>query len=143
MKVKKEANPKAKKYVTNADLMPALMEAKELGELTPKLAKMLHLIAERYSFHPWFKNYSFREDMVSEATVNLCKNWYKFDETKGSNPFSYWTTACYRSFLSYLDHERGQRDIKDELLVQAGANPSWSYNQRMAGSDAAFTTVEE
>ncbi len=123
-------------YVTNAELLPAFLEAREKGQLTDKLAKMLMLIAERYSYHPWFAGYSFREDMVCAAVVNLCANWHKFNPEKQEipNPFAYYTTACYRSFLSYKDAERKERDIRDELLIEAGANPSFNYQARHGNS---------
>ena len=133
-------------YVTNAQLLEAFHEAKAAGKLTDRLAKYLMMVAERYSFHPWFANYSFREDMVASAVVNLCANWHKFNPEKqeNPNPFSYYTTACYRSFLSYLDAERKERDIRDELLIEAGANPSFNYSDRHSASgktsdDTAFT----
>jgi hypothetical protein len=133
-------------YVKNADLLAEFLVAKKAGKLTDKLAGYLMQIAEKYSFHPWFANYSFREDMVCTAVVNLCANWHKFNPEKQEipNPFSYYTTACYRSFLSYLDDERKERDIRDQLLIEAGSNPSFNYQSRSGISgrtsdDTAFT----
>lgn len=134
-------------YVTNAELLAEFFVAKKLGKLTPTMAKYLMMVAQRYSFHPWFAGYSFREDMVCAAVVNLCANWHKFNPEKqdNPNPFSYYTTACYRSFLSYLDAERKERDIRDELLMDAGAAPSFNYSTRHGGStgrtsdDTAFS----
>lgn len=117
-------------YVTNAQLLEEFYIAKAKGELTPLMAKYLMMIAEKYSYHPWFANYSFREDMVCTAVVNLCANWHKFNPEKSDNPFSYYTTASYRSFLSYLDAEKKERTIRDELLIEAGANPSFNYQSK-------------
>lgn len=133
-------------YVTNAQLLEAIAEDKANGKkLSPKLAKYLHTIAERYSFSSSFGGYSFREDMVSFAVVNLCANWHKFDPEKSDNPFAFYTTAAYRSFLQYLADEKKQRDIRDQMLVEAGANPSFSYQERNKSSqtsdDTAFRTV--
>lgn len=131
-------------YVTNAQLLEAIKEDKEKGKLSPKLAKYLHMIAERYSYSSSFGGYSFREDMVSFALVNLCANWHKFDPAKSDNPFAFYTTAVYRSFLQYLADEKKQRDIRDELLVDAGANPSFSFQERSKGGktsdDTAFSS---
>ncbi len=135
-------------YVTNADLLAAIKEDKEKGKLSPKLAKMLHMIAERYSYSSSFGGYSFREDMVSFAVVNLCANWYKFDPEKSDNPFAFYTTAVYRSFLQYLADEKKQRDIRDTLLVDQGANPSFSFQERSkaagsASDETAFRSSSE
>lgn len=129
-------------YVPNAELLAAFLEAKAQGRLTDRLGKYLMMIAERYSWHPWFAGWSYREDMVAAAVVNLCANWHKFDPEKqeNPNPFAYYTTACYRSFLSYLDDEKKERNIRDELLIEAGANPSFSYQGRgKTSDDVAFT----
>jgi hypothetical protein len=131
-------------YVSNAQLLEEFHIAKAKGKLTDKMAKYLMLIAERYSYHPWFVNYSFREDLVNAAVVNLCANWHKFNPEKSDNPFSYYTTASYRSFLSYLDSERKERDIRDELLIEAGASPSFNYQAKHGTSgktsdDTAFS----
>ena len=133
-------------YVTNAQLLEAIAEDKANGQkLSSKLAKYLYMIAERYSFSSSFAGYSFREDMVSFAVVNLCANWYKFDPAKSDNPFAFYTTAAYRSFLQYLADEKKQRDIRDQMLVDAGANPSFSYQERSktasTSDDTAFRTV--
>jgi hypothetical protein len=144
--VKKERAKTTKgHYVTNAQLLEEFHIAKAQGKLTNKMAKYLMMVAERYSYHPWFAGYSFREDMVCTAVVNLCANWHKFNPEKQEipNPFSYYTTACYRSFLSYLEAERKERDIRDELLIEAGSNPSFNYQAKHGGSsktsdDTAF-----
>lgn len=132
-------------YVTNAQLLEAIAADKLNGrKLSSKLAKYLWMIAERYSYSPSFAGYSFREDMVSFAVVNLCANWYKFDPLKSDNPFAFYTTAAYRSFLQYLADEKKQRDIRDTLLVDAGANPSFSFQERAKGKtsdETAFTAV--
>jgi len=132
-------------YVTNAQLLEAIAADKANNKtLSPRLAKYLYMIAERYSYSSSFGGYSFREDMVSFAVVNLCANWHKFDPEKSDNPFAFYTTAAYRSFLQYLADEKKQRDIRDQMLVEAGANPSFSYQDRAKSSqtsdDTAFRT---
>ncbi len=129
-------------YVTNAQLLAEIQACKDNGQkLSSLLAKYLHMIAERYSHSPSFGGYSFREDMVSFAVVNLCANWYKFDPAKSDNPFAFYTTAVYRSFLQYLADEKKQRDIRDNLLVEAGANPSFSYQERSRGGKTSDETA--
>jgi len=121
---------KPEHYVTNANLLEAIREAKAENRLTNKLAKMLMMIAERYSLRSNFIGYSYRDDMVASAVANLCANWYKFDEARSSNPFAFYTTSCFRSFIAYLGDEKKQRDIRDSMLIDAGAAPSWSYQER-------------
>ena len=115
-------------YVRNADLLPEVIRSKELGRITNELAKMLMLIAERYSCKASFVGYSFREDMVSFALVNLMAKALKFNPEKSNNPFSFYTTAIHNSFLQYLNEERKHRDIRDQLIVDEGLNPSFNFS---------------
>jgi DNA-directed RNA polymerase specialized sigma subunit len=128
-------------YVRNADLLPAVIEAKELGKVTNKLISMIQLIAERYSRKGSFGGYSFREDMVSSAVENLCKNALKFDHVKYNNPFAFYTTAIHRSFLQYMAEEKKHRNLRDTLLLQAGANPSFNFLDKE--KDESFFEVKE
>jgi hypothetical protein len=126
----------AKHKVKNADLLAAWYESKEQGKPTRELAEMLMLLCERYSFHPSFRNYSYREDMVAEAIAVCIQGWHKFNPDwaisrgQSPNPFSFFTTTAYRAFLNVLNEEQKARDIRDELLVDAGANPSIGFELR-------------
>lgn len=116
-----------RKYVTDEELLAAIIEAKQLGRITDKLGKMYMLIAERFSRHPSFSRYSFRDDMVAFAVANLCANGLKFDENRFSKPFNYYTTAIYNSFIQFLAEEKKQRNIRDELLLEQGSSASSTY----------------
>ena len=147
IKIKKEKSTSTRgHYVTNAELLEAIAADKANGmKLSSRLAKYLWMIAERYSYSPSFAGYSFREDMVSIAVVNLCANWHKFDPAKSDNPFAFYTTAAYRSFLQYLADEKKHREIRDSLLVEAGSSPSFSFQEKTrAGAthdDMAFRSA--
>lgn len=145
IKVKKERSTSTRgHYVTNAQLIEAIAADKANGnKLSPRLGKYLWMIAERYSYSPSFAGYSFREDMVSIAVVNLCANWHKFDlERENPNPFAFYTTAAYRSFLQYLADDKKHREIRDSLLVEAGATPSFNFQEKtrtgVTHDDTAF-----
>lgn len=94
------------------------------------------LLVDRYSRSPKFNRYSFREDMKSEAIINLaCNAALKFNPEKSSNPFAFYTTVIHHSFLQFLNAEKKQRNIRDMLLVEAGENPSFNYQE--SGNDYA------
>lgn len=149
VKVRKERSTSTRgHYVTNAQLIEAIAADKANGmKLSNKLAGYLYMIAERYSYSPSFAGYSFREDMVSVAVMNLVANWHKFDPAKSDNPFAFYTTAAYRSFLQYLADEKKHREIRDNLLVDAGASPSFAYQDRTkpgaTHDDMAFRSSSE
>ena len=116
-------------YVTNSVLLPEVIRAKQLGRVTNELARMILMIAERFSRKSNFVGYSFREDMVSFAMVNLMANALKFNPEKSNNPFAFYTTAIRNSFLQYLADEKKHRDIRDSLIVEEGLNPSFNYSE--------------
>lgn len=138
-KVKREKSTSTKgHYVTNGVLLPAVLEAKGINVVTDKLIRMIRMIAERYSRKHNFVNYSYREDMVSAAVMNLCNNALKFNPEKSSNPFSFYTTAIHNSFLQYISEEKKHRNIRDQLLLDAGSNPSFNYQEKgISDSDTA------
>ena len=123
-------------YVTNSVLLPEVIRAKQLGRITNELARMILMIAERFSCKSNFVGYSFREDMVSFAMVNLMANALKFNPEKSNNPFAFYTTAIRNSFLQYLADEKKHRDIRDELIMDEGFNPSNTYLENNRGEDS-------
>lgn len=138
--IKREKSTSTKgHYVTNAVLLPAVLEAKELNVVTEKLIRMINMIAERYSRKYNFVNYSFREDMVQAAVMNLVNNALKFNPEKSNNPFSFYTTAIHNSFLQYIAEEKRQRNIRDQLLLDAGSNPSFNYQERSIPESDSMT----
>lgn len=131
MKIKREKSTSTvRHYVTNGVLLPAVLAAKEQNKVTDELILMIQMIAERYSRKSNFVNYSFREDMVSSAVMNLCNNALKFNPEKSDNPFSFYTTAIHHSFLQYILDEKRHRQVRDQLLIDAGSNPSFNYTEK-------------
>lgn len=117
-------------YITNAVILPEIIKAKELGKVTPDLARMYQKIAERYSMSKSFATLPFREDLVAAAVLNLLQNGLKFNPEKSSNPFSYLTQCCYHSFLQVIADENKQRDLRDKLLLSAGHNASLGFMEK-------------
>lgn len=89
------------------------------------------LLTDRYSRKSNFCGYSYREDMVSEALLNLCKNALKFDPAKSSNPFAFYTTAIHNSFLQFMSGEKREHYIRDMLLLDEGEDPSAGFEDSL------------
>ena len=118
----------SKYYLTNSKLLPEVILAKTQGKVTGKLAEMLLMLTRKYAQRPCFSGYTYKEDMISEALVNLCHNALKFNPEKSSNPFSFYTTCINNSFLGFLNVEKKHRKIRDKLLIDMGENPSYNFN---------------
>lgn len=120
--------PKRKKnYVNNKDMMIEIHKSIEQDKLTDTLAKMFMLLSKRYSSRGNFSGYTYRDDMEAYALYMVCRTWKSFNPEKSNNPFAFFTQCIKHSFFQFLNKEKRQRDIRDELLVNSGMNPSNTY----------------
>lgn len=124
----------AKYYLSNSLLLPAVIESRTQGKISDDLAGMLLTLASKYASKASFANYTFRDDMVAEALADLCKNALKFNPEKSNNPFAFYTSCIHNSFLGYLNVEKKQRKIRDQLLVELGENPSYGFQDEYKAS---------
>ena len=122
MTAKKKAN-----YINNKDLLAETILSLEKGEMTDKLARMLMMLVARYAKKRIFTNYTYNDDMQAYALMMLVRTWKSFDPNKSSNAFAFFTQCVKNSFIQYLNQERRQRDIRDEILVQNDMDPSYTY----------------
>lgn len=116
-------------YVNNADLLKALKEYREKVQAskldgTPKprvpeyIGECILKIATHLSFKPNFINYTYREEMVSDAYENCLTYIDNFDPAKSSNPFSYLTQISWYAFLRRIKKEKDQTLIKAKILME-------------------------
>lgn len=127
---------KPKHYLNNANMLEQVLESKQTQLdhpdwtptkcLTPLLVEMFTKLVYRYSQKPNWRGYSWIDDMRSEALMVLCTNALKFNEEKSSNCFGYFTQFVKNSFLSYIDKEKVQRNVKDAILINHGFAPSFA-----------------
>lgn len=122
-----EKPKKKKNYLNNADLLIELKKSNDQGQMTNKLAHMLQTLADRYASRGNFAGYSYVEDMKAYAMYMVCRTWHRFDSEKSNNPFAFFTQCIKHSYYQFLNKEKRQRMIRDELLVYSGLNPSNTY----------------
>ena len=96
------------------------------GTITPKLAKMFMMLCQRYSMRSNWRGYTYVDEMRSQALLQLSQIGLQFDESKSQNPFAYYTAAITNSFTRVLNLENRNQNIRDDLLIEAGQNPSWT-----------------
>lgn len=88
----------AKEYVKNADLMKAIIESKNKGELTSDTIRMFNLMIQGISKKMAYKDPEDKEDCMAFAMEDLCKYWNRFDPEKSNNPFAYYTQIAKNGF---------------------------------------------
>lgn len=96
------------------------------GNLTDKLARMMVMLCHRYSMQSNWRGYSYVDEMQSSALEHLVKIGLQFDESKGQNPFAYYTTSLLRSFRRVFNIEKKNQNIRDDLLQESGQMPSFT-----------------
>ena len=118
-------------FIDNKEFYAALVAyrekceaAKESGDDKPRIPRYIGKcfldIAEHLSTRPNFSNYMYRQDMVMDAVENCVVCCNRFDPTKSSNPFSYFTQVCWYAFIRRIGKEKKQIEICDKLISKSG-----------------------
>jgi len=130
-KVKKKKpvvkKPRKVNYLNNKDLLKEVLLSKEQEKMTDKLAHMLTMLCARYGRRGNFANYTYNEDMQAYAMMMLVRTWKSFNPEKSNNPFAFFTQCVKNSFIQFLNSEKRHRTLRDELMVNQGLNPSYTY----------------
>ena len=143
-KEEQQAPPKKKvNYIRNKDLLAEVIICKEEGKMSDKLARMLQLLTAKYGRSSQFGGYTFNEDMQAYAIMMLSKTWVGFKPERSDNAFAYYTQSIKNSFKQYLNREKVQRVVRDEILVSKGLNPSFTYTNAHSNSDSHYVHDEE
>jgi len=100
--------------------------SKDHGQMTRTLATMFMKLCERYATRSNWRGYTYNEEMRGQALLQLSQIGLQFDESKSQNPFAYYTAAITNSFTRILNLEKKNQNIRDDMLEQAGLNPSWT-----------------
>jgi hypothetical protein len=114
--------------------------SKDHGTMTRKLATMFMKLCERYATRSNWRGYTYNEEMRGQALLQLSQIGLQFDESKSQNPFAYYTAAITNSFTRILNLEKKNQNIRDDMLEQAGLNPSWT-RQNAGKKDPNFGAV--
>ena len=129
----KEFYAAMKAYIASIEL------AKERGEPKPRIPRYIGKcfldIAEHLSTRPNFSNYMYRQDMVMDAVENCVVCCNRFDPTKSSNPFSYFTQVCWYAFIRRISKEKKQIEICDKLISKSGFEEFFVGDQMGSSSD--------
>jgi len=110
-------------YVDNEKFLADIIEyknqvkiAQEQGLEKPRVSEYIGscilLIAERLSTKPRFMNYSFRDELVSDALENCFLYFDNFNPDISRNPFAYFTQIIYYAF-----HRRISKEEKNRYII--------------------------
>lgn len=94
------------------------------GKVTNRLGAMWMKLVDRYGQRGNWRGYSYLDEMKAQALMQLSQVGLQFDESKSSNPFSYYTQCVSTSFLKILTTEKKSQTIRDDLLIMHDQMPS-------------------
>lgn len=98
----------------------------EHGSITNKLAKMFILMTNKYAQRSNWRGYTYLDEMKGQALLQLSQMALQFDEMQSDNPFSYYTMSLQNSFTRVLNLEKKNQELRDDLLINNGASPSFT-----------------
>ena len=96
------------------------------GMITNKLAKIFILLVNKYGQRGNWRGYTYIDEMKGQALLQLSQIGLQFNEYKSDNPFSYYTAIVSNSFTRVFNLEKKNQALRDDLLIDSGASPSFS-----------------
>lgn len=133
-------------YQAFVDWTNARREAESQGLPEPDAPKIIHeaivMIPTRLATKSNFGGYSFRDDMIGDAILNIFTYYRNFDPEKSKNPFSYFTQISYFAFIRRILMERKNSYVKHKTITMSGFMDAMSLQEQDIGSDYHSTMLE-
>ena len=82
------------------------------------IGRCIMLLAKNIASRPNFSGYTYIDEMISDGILNASKALHKFDPEVSNNPFGYFTTVIWRSFLQRIETEKKESYKKHASLRQ-------------------------
>lgn len=119
----------ANHYIDNQQFLAALLEhraavqlAREHNTEMPRVSNYLGdcfiKIARHLSYKSNFINYSYKDEMISDAIENCLAVVNNFDPAKSKNPFAYFTQITYFAFVRRIQKEKKMLQTKYRYIDQ-------------------------
>lgn len=130
-------------YLSNKAFYKELMACQKKGVMSNALGKMFILLANKYSSHWRFSQYTYRDELVGNGIKACCEAFMKFNCKKSHNAFAFYTMCIHNAFLQILNREKRHQRIRDQLLVDFNMDPSNSYLEFLETEDAISEPAEK
>jgi len=101
---------------TNEDLLEGMKRSKAKGKVSDQLGEFFLYIAPRRLNSKQYNRLTYADDMIQYAIMMMLKCYVDFDPQKSNNAWAYIITLIDSAFLQYMNRERKQALLKEELL---------------------------
>lgn len=102
-------------------------------------------IANRFSQKYSYRDYSFRDEMISDAIENCIMYFHDFNPEKSKNPFAYFTQITYYAFLRRIAKEEKNRYIIyknfDQNIAMTGMADLWVDEKKSLLSEPIYDNI--
>lgn len=139
-KIKKE-DLKKKYYINNKEFYNEICEYLSECEECERLGKEIPIvpdsigckiikIANKMTYMPNFINYTYKNEMKSDAIYYCIRYLRKFKYKEYNNPFAYFSQICYNAFRKRIKIEKKNTETKTLLDNHSDFNTYNNYNKR-------------
>lgn len=125
------AKEKSEYYIEPVEFMTQITEWLDQRKIDPDiqwsedLCKKFMRMIEGMSHNKSFSRYTYIDEMKDEALLHIMKYGHNYDPTKINEqtgkpypPFSYYNRIIWQAFVSIINKEKRQQDIKREYLLK-------------------------
>lgn len=99
----------------------AVATLNEIPQIPNCIGSKLYMIADMLSKKYYFIGYSYRDEMVSDAIINCILYIDKFDPSRGTSAFAYFTQICFYAFVRRIQTEKRQSYVKSQVVKNLGS----------------------
>ena len=133
------------KYIEKYDIDPPKSGPWEGKPRIPNyLGDCFLKIATHLSYKPNFVNYMFREDMISDGIENCVQYIHNFNPERSQNPFAYFTQIIHYAFLSRIQKEKKQLEIKNKIIERTGFDEVMVIDDNLlSGSNSEYNSMKD
>jgi len=136
-------------YECIVDWKEACSEAEKQGLERPQIpnyaGECIYKIANKFSQKYNYRDYSFREEMISDAIENCIMYFHDFNPEKSKNPFAYFTQITYYAFLRRISKEEKNRYIIykyfDTSMVTTNDSSAFSDGKNNLLSEPVYDNI--
>lgn len=137
----KKQDIKKRYYVNNKEFYKEISEYLSLCEemedkglevpvIPDEIGSKIIKIANKMSYMPNFINYTYKNEMKSDAIYYCIRYLRKFKYKEYDNPFSYFSQICYNAFRKRIKIEKKNTEMKNILNEHSDFNKYSNYNKR-------------
>lgn len=141
-------------YVNNKDFLDALIvykrqcaDAIENGKKRPiiphYIGECFLKIATHYAYRPNWTNYTYKDELISDAVENMSRYVLNFDPEKSNNPFAYFTQITHFAFLRRIKLEKKETEKKAMIIERLNFDEVMSDDGESGDNYSDYSSIRD